>query len=296
MGTNESFDHEDSLSSYSQLLDSTSQDMEQSFMYSTFHSSPKPPTMLCFGNVNNNINTSISSINNCKKKLDEELGFVERGNNKVIQKSGITGGSDSSSASSSNNSSSSNSITKSKRGQIGNITQTEQEERENGYGSNNPIPISGLGISTNSQTTKRTTTTTNKKLKKETPPSVGAPVKVRKEKIGERIAALQQLVSPFGKTDTASVLHEAMGYIRFLHDQVQVLSSPYLQKLPLSGPFAEGGRRAAAGIGTGLRSRGLCLVPIEYTLHVANCNGADLWSPAAAMGNINNNNLARNAN
>lgn len=112
MGTNESFDHEDSLSSYSQLLDSTSQDMEQSFMYSTFHSSPKPPTMLCFGNVNNN-NTSISSINNNKKKLDEELGFVDRGN-KVIQKSGITGGSDSSSASSSNNSSSSNSITKSK--------------------------------------------------------------------------------------------------------------------------------------------------------------------------------------
>ncbi|RZC92780.1 hypothetical protein C5167_029509 [Papaver somniferum] len=74
----------------------------------------------------------------------------------------------------------------------------EQEDRENGYASNNPIPVSGLGSSTNSQTTKRTTTT-NKKLKKETPPSVGAPVKVRKEKIGERIAALQQLVSPFGK-------------------------------------------------------------------------------------------------
>ncbi|KAI3922391.1 hypothetical protein MKX01_006080 [Papaver californicum] len=278
MGTNESFDHEDSLSSYSQLLDSTPQDMEQSFMYSTFHSSPKPPTMLCFGNVNNNTNTSIK---NTKKKLDEELGFVERGN-KVIQKSGITGGSDSSSASSSNNSSSSSSFTKSKRGQIGNLKQTEQEERDNGCGSTNPIPVSGLGT-TNSQTTKRTTTT-NKKPKKQTPPSVAAPVKVRKEKIGERITALQQLVSPFGKTDTASVLHEAMGYIRFLHDQVQVLSSPYLQKLPSSGPFAEGGRRAAAGTGAGLRSRGLCLVPIEYTLHVASCNGADLWSPAAAMG------------
>ncbi|KAI3986974.1 hypothetical protein MKX01_039909 [Papaver californicum] len=287
MGTNESFNHEnDSLSSYSQLLDSTSQDMEQSFMYSTFHSSPKPPTMLCFSNVNNNTNTSIN--NNKKKKLDEELGFVERGN-KVIQKSGITGGSDSSSASSSNNSSSSNSFTKSKRGQIGNLKQTEKEERDNGCGSKNPTLVSGLGT-TNSQTTKRTTTTTNKKPKKETTSSVAAPVKVRKEKIGERITALQQLVSPFGKTDTASVLHEAMGYIRFLHDQVQVLSSPYLQKLPSSGPFAGGGRRAAAGTGAGLRSRGLCLVPIEYTLHVASCNGADLWSPAAAMGNINNNN------
>ncbi|CAN6337164.1 unnamed protein product [Urochloa humidicola] len=53
--------------------------------------------------------------------------------------------------------------------------------------------------------------------------------KVRKEKLGDRITALQQLVSPFGKTDTASVLHEAVEYIRFLHDQVASLSSPYLR-------------------------------------------------------------------
>eukprot|EP00268_Persea_americana_P022444 TRINITY_DN22358_c0_g1_i2.p1 TRINITY_DN22358_c0_g1~~TRINITY_DN22358_c0_g1_i2.p1 ORF type:complete len:120 (-),score=23.59 TRINITY_DN22358_c0_g1_i2:652-1011(-) len=44
----------------------------------------------------------------------------------------------------------------------------------------------------------------------------------RKEKVGEKITALQQLVSPFGKTDTASVLSEAMGYIKFLQEQVQV--------------------------------------------------------------------------
>ncbi|KAH1144926.1 hypothetical protein GLYMA_15G011100v4 [Glycine max] len=56
----------------------------------------------------------------------------------------------------------------------------------------------------------------------------------RKEKLGERIAALQQLVSPFGKTDTTSVLHEAIGYIRFLHDQVPVLCSPYLESSPSS--------------------------------------------------------------
>ncbi|XP_073030272.1 uncharacterized protein [Primulina eburnea] len=53
--------------------------------------------------------------------------------------------------------------------------------------------------------------------------------KVRKEKLGDRITALQQLVSPFGKTDTASVLHEAIEYIKLLHDQVNVFSTPYLK-------------------------------------------------------------------
>ncbi|KAL6498406.1 hypothetical protein OROHE_026674 [Orobanche hederae] len=47
--------------------------------------------------------------------------------------------------------------------------------------------------------------------------------------MGDRITALQQLVSPFGKTDTASVLSEAIAYIHFLHEQVSVLSNPYLK-------------------------------------------------------------------
>ncbi|XP_010552489.1 PREDICTED: transcription factor bHLH110 [Tarenaya hassleriana] len=55
------------------------------------------------------------------------------------------------------------------------------------------------------------------------------PLKVRKEKLGERIAALQQLVSPFGKTDTASVLMEAIGYIKFLQNQIETLSVPYMR-------------------------------------------------------------------
>ncbi|KAK6131232.1 hypothetical protein DH2020_035022 [Rehmannia glutinosa] len=53
--------------------------------------------------------------------------------------------------------------------------------------------------------------------------------KVRKEKLGDRIAALQQLVAPFGKTDTASVLMEAIGYIKFLQNQVETLSVPYMK-------------------------------------------------------------------
>ncbi|XP_055815926.1 transcription factor bHLH113 isoform X2 [Solanum dulcamara] len=119
---------------------------------------------------------------------------------------------------------------------------------------------------------------------------------VKKEKLGERITALQQLVSPFGKTDTASVLHEAMGYIRFLHDQVHVLCSPYLQRQsqsqsqsPSLREGGESGETEASRNEVLLRSKGLCLVPIELTLHVVatTVNGADFWSPAAMMDNNN---------
>lgn len=38
-----------------------------------------------------------------------------------------------------------------------------------------------------------------------------------KVNLGEKIMALQQIMSPFGKTDTASVLLETITYIKFLH-------------------------------------------------------------------------------
>ncbi|PON99579.1 Myc-type, basic helix-loop-helix (bHLH) domain containing protein [Trema orientale] len=94
------------------------------------------------------------------------------------------------------------------------------------------------------------------------------PLKVRKEKLGDRIAALHRLVAPFGKTDTASVLTEAIGYIQFLHDQVQTLSMPYMKSLQ-----TKSSRKMQQVHGLSkeeetdqlnkmdLRSRGLCLVP-----------------------------------
>ncbi|XP_031495387.1 transcription factor bHLH113-like [Nymphaea colorata] len=114
----------------------------------------------------------------------------------------------------------------------------------------------------------------------------GGHLKVKKEKLGERVTALQQLVSPFGKTDTASVLHEAMGYIKFLHNQVQVLSSPYMQRTPTT-QHQEGGREGGEELRNELRSRGLCLVPVECSLRVASSNGADLWAPAIARNSRN---------
>ncbi|KAK8517365.1 hypothetical protein V6N13_092646 [Hibiscus sabdariffa] len=120
----------------------------------------------------------------------------------------------------------------------------------------------------------------SKRPKLETPSPLPT-FKVRKEKLGDRITALQQLVSPFGKTDTASVLHEAIEYIKFLHDQVNVLSTPYMKQAAASMQQEMYEKR------TGhpdepkqdLRSRGLCLVPISSTFPVANETTADFWTP-----------------
>ncbi|KAJ6823723.1 transcription factor bHLH113-like [Iris pallida] len=118
-----------------------------------------------------------------------------------------------------------------------------------------------------------TTSTKRKRQKKESSPSMST-IKVRKEKLGDKMTELQQLVSPFGKSDTASVLQEALGYIRFLHDQVQVLSSPYMKCLPSSAHLQ--GTRPSVD----LQSRGLCLVPVSCTETMVSDNGADFWSPA----------------
>ncbi|XP_022870068.1 transcription factor bHLH112-like isoform X1 [Olea europaea var. sylvestris] len=106
----------------------------------------------------------------------------------------------------------------------------------------------------------------------ETPSPSPPTFKVRKEKLGDRITVLQQLVSPFGKTDTASVLQETLEYIKFLHDQVSVLSTSYMK----NGSFVE---RQQAADKQDLKSRGLCLVPISGTFPVAAETATDFWTP-----------------
>lgn len=112
------------------------------------------------------------------------------------------------------------------------------------------------------------------------------PFKVRKERLGDRIAALQQLVAPFGKTDTASVLMEAIGYIKFLQNQVETLSVPYMKLSSRNKLSTNNTQRVSEGPCDSeehkpdLKSRGLCLVPISCMTYLTSdaCNGG-LWPP-----------------
>ncbi|XP_039789096.1 transcription factor bHLH68-like isoform X13 [Panicum virgatum] len=101
-----------------------------------------------------------------------------------------------------------------------------------------------------------------KKARTQEPSPAQSTVKVRKEKLGDRITALHQLVSPFGK---------------LLHDSA-------LKKR--GQPEPDG----SCEEGKDLRSRGLCLVPVSCTLAVGVdvvASPADYWAaavPAFGMG------------
>ncbi|KAF3446355.1 hypothetical protein FNV43_RR11534 [Rhamnella rubrinervis] len=115
------------------------------------------------------------------------------------------------------------------------------------------------------------------------------PFKVRKEKLGDRIAALQQLVAPFGKTDTASVLMEAIGYIKFLQNQVETLSVPYMKSSSSKSYKTMQGVGMKVDDGNeepkrDLRRRGLCLVPLTCMSYVTgDASGGSVW-PAPNFG------------
>ncbi|KAM0925184.1 hypothetical protein ACQ4PT_004371 [Festuca glaucescens] len=145
-----------------------------------------------------------------------------------------------------------------------------------------------------------------KKARVQASSSAQSTLKVRKERLGDRITALHQIVSPFGKTDTASVLQETIGYVRFLLGQIEALSYPYMghggngtsmqnllnhnnntgavQKQAAGQPEQQGAKNEEEASKKDLRSRGLCLVPVSCTSHFGGDNAADYWAPAPLGG------------
>ncbi|KAI8549610.1 hypothetical protein RHMOL_Rhmol06G0038500 [Rhododendron molle] len=83
------------------------------------------------------------------------------------------------------------------------------------------------------------------------------------------------------KTDTASVLMEAIGYIKFLQNQVETLSVPYMKpprnrsSRTIRGGSSEDGNEESK---PDLRSRGLCLVPLTCLSYVTD-GGGGVWPP-----------------
>ncbi|KAG5239817.1 transcription factor bHLH [Salix suchowensis] len=84
----------------------------------------------------------------------------------------------------------------------------------------------------------------------------------RSHKLSDKITALQKLVSPYGKTDTASVLQEASLYIKLLQEQIQnlfqMLTGSYNSARPVRQSQEIDGRLFD------LRSGGFCLVPVSF--------------------------------
>ncbi|XP_050211006.1 transcription factor bHLH112-like [Mercurialis annua] len=85
--------------------------------------------------------------------------------------------------------------------------------------------------------------------------SIKNKIPVRKsQKLSDKITSLQKLVSPYGKTDTASVLQEASLYIKLLQQQIQNL----FQMLSTTCPSQNIDGRLLD-----LQSRGICLFPVS---------------------------------
>nr|XP_043613464.1 bHLH transcription factor RHL1-like [Erigeron canadensis] len=124
--------------------------------------------------------------------------------------------------------------------------------------------------------------------------------RLRRERIAERMKALQELVPNANKTDKASMLDEIIDYVRFLQLQVKVLSMSRLGGAAsnVTNPVvAEGGARSSNGTTSStnnetmtvtenqvvklmeedmgsamqyLQGKGLCLMPISLATAISN--------------------------
>ncbi|KAE8782645.1 transcription factor bHLH82-like [Hordeum vulgare] len=80
--------------------------------------------------------------------------------------------------------------------------------------------------------------------------------RLRRERIAERMKALQELVPSANKTDKASMLDEIIDYVKFLQLQVKVLSMSRLGGAAAVGPLAAGLSSESSGNGNGTSSSG----------------------------------------
>ncbi|XP_017432124.1 transcription factor bHLH111 isoform X1 [Vigna angularis] len=141
---------------------------------------------------------------------------------------------------------------------------------------NSPSNSSKLSFSSEVATAKRPSSCSlpkdsEAKAKRSRPSSCPPLKQIRKEKLGDRIQTLQRLVAPFGKTSTASVLSEAIGYIHFLHQQIQTLSIPYMKSTQSNRMVQLSTNKVDKEVKPDLRSRGLCLVPLSYASFIHRC-------------------------
>ncbi|XP_057423627.1 transcription factor bHLH153-like [Lotus japonicus] len=89
----------------------------------------------------------------------------------------------------------------------------------------------------------------------------------RNQKLSDKVTTLQKLVSPFGKTGTASVLQEGSLHIKFLHAQIQALIQmlSFSYNRTVKAHYTQVSHQECGDkLQVDLRNRGL-LVPISIT-------------------------------
>ncbi|KAK8968398.1 Transcription factor bHLH66 [Platanthera guangdongensis] len=143
--------------------------------------------------------------------------------------------------------------------------------------------------------------------------------RLRRERIAERMKALQELVPNANKTDKASMLDEIIDYVKFLQLQVKVLSMSRLGGAAAVAPLVadistEGGSAAGRGLPAAasesmsateqqvaklmeedmgsamqyLQGKGLCLMPISLAsaISTASCRGSSAGLLAGSVNDL----------
>lgn len=143
--------------------------------------------------------------------------------------------------------------------------------------------------------------------------------RLRRERIAERMKALQELVPNANKTDKASMLDEIIDYVKFLQLQVKVLSMSRLGGAAAVAPLvadisSDGGTTAGRGLPAAanesmsatehqvaklmeedmgsamqyLQGKGLCLMPISLAsaISTASCRGSSVGLLASSVNDL----------